>query len=162
MFSQNRRWLNIAAILAIVALIGVVVVGCEQDKEKPKPADKTTEQDDGQPADGDDDGKIKKVDADTFEVVVLNADRPVLVDFYADWCGPCRALHPTLEEIAAEYAGRAMVAQVDVDENGGLASHYNVRGIPALFVIKDGKVVDQTVGLQSKQSLSSMLDKHLG
>jgi len=161
MLSSNRRWLRIAGLFAILALVGALAAGCEQEEDKPKPADKTREQDTGQPRNGDD-GKIKPVNSASFESEVLNADVPVLVDFSADWCPPCRDLHPTLEEIAADYAGRAKVAQVDVDADGALASRYNVRGIPALFVIKDGEVVDQTVGLQSKASLEAMLDKHVG
>ena len=107
------------------------------------------------------DGEIATATAATFEELVLDAEVPVLVDFYADWCPPCRTLQPTLEEIAADYAGRARVVKVDVDADPDLAEQYEVSGIPALFVIKDGEVVDQTVGAQPKPTLESMLDEHL-
>lgn len=106
-------------------------------------------------------GQIVAVTEETFESEVLQAEVPVLVDFSADWCGPCRMLHPTLEKIAEKYAGRAKVVQVDVDEAGSLAASYGVRGIPALFVFKGGQVVDQTVGLQPESNLTAMLDRAL-
>jgi thioredoxin 1 len=157
----NRRWLTAVCIVALLSAVAVFTVGCEQEETKVDPADKTTERDPGQAEPGAD-GKIKKVDQTSFDAEVLQADTPVLVDFYADWCGPCRALHPRLVELAEEYAGQVKVAQVNVDENGDLAQRYDVRGIPALFVIKDGKVVDQAVGLQEKSDLRVMLDRHLG
>jgi len=104
-------------------------------------------------------GEIVTVTEADFEAEVLQASVPVLVDFGADWCPPCHMLHPTLEKIAADYAGRAKVVQVNVDGAAGLASQFGVRSIPALFIVNDGEVVDQAVGLQSESQLSTMLDR---
>ena len=159
MHSGDRRWIRVAGILAIVALIGVIAAGCEQKQVQQAADQETTQaQETDQAAVP---AEIIKVNAATFDEVVLKSELPVLVDFYADWCGPCRALHPTLEELAADYAGRAKVVQVNVDENGELASRYNVRGIPALFIIKDGQVVDQTTGLQPRANFERLLNKHV-
>jgi thioredoxin 1 len=177
---MNRRWLAVVAILGLLSLVTLVATGCEVEEEKTEPTEKTTERDAGQPDDrpskfdendggdrGEDGekgsgGEIIKSDQASFDTDVLQSEVPVLVDFTADWCPPCRELHPTLEELAAEYDGLAKVVQVDVDENGALAREYDVRGIPALFVIKNGAVVDETVGLQRKADLKRMLDKHVG
>ncbi len=107
-------------------------------------------------------GEIVAVTEADFEAEVLQASVPVLVDFTADWCPPCHMLHPTLEKIAADYAGRAKVVQVDVDRASGLARQYGVRSIPTLLVIEDGKVVDQTIGLQPESQLKTMLDGAIG
>ncbi|MEA3401093.1 MAG: thioredoxin [Armatimonadota bacterium] len=121
-------------------------------------AEPTTEETEGQTEAS---GEPVMVTTSTFEEEVLTSDVPVLVDFYADWCMPCKALHPRLEKVAKDYAGRAKVAQVDVDESPDLAREYSVRGIPALFVIRGGEVVDTAVGLQSQQALEEMLDRAL-
>src|SRR5687768_11289971 len=96
-----------------------------------------------------------------FEQTVLNSDVPVLVDFWAEWCGPCKAIGPAIEQLATEYEGRAKVVKVDVDHEGDLATKYGVMSIPALLVFKDGKVVDQMVGAAPKQQIAALLDRAL-
>ena len=100
-----------------------------------------------------------KLTQDNFEQEVLKADKPVLVDFWAPWCGPCRMVSPIVEEIAGEVAGRAKVVKVNVDEEPELAARYGVMSIPTLIVVKDGKVVSSTVGAQPKQAILGMLGK---
>jgi thioredoxin 1 len=99
--------------------------------------------------------------ASEFEEMVLKSDVPVLVDFWAEWCTPCKAIGPTVEQIAAEYSGKAKVYKVDVDAHADLASQYGVMSIPALLVFKGGKVVDQMVGAGSKQTIAGLLDRAL-
>jgi len=93
-----------------------------------------------------------------FDQDVLKSDKPVLVDFWAEWCGPCRMMTPTIDAIAADYQGKAKVGKLNVDENGQTAMRYQIRGIPALLLFKDGKVVDQRVGAVGKSDLQKMLD----
>ena len=97
----------------------------------------------------------------TWDKDVLNSDVPVLVDFWAEWCGPCRMMTPTVEAIAVDYAGRVKVGKLNVDENGGTAMRYNVRGIPTLLLFKGGQIVGQKVGVAHKTDLQKMLDPHL-
>lgn len=98
----------------------------------------------------------------SFETEVLNTDGPVLVDFWAEWCGPCRALGPKLEEISNEMADQVKVVKLNIDENPDSASKYGVRGIPTMIVFKGGKEVDQIVGNQPKENIVAMLSKHSG
>jgi thioredoxin 1 len=97
----------------------------------------------------------------TFDKDVLNSDVPVLVDFWAEWCGPCRMMTPTVDAIATDYAGKVKVGKVNVDENGGTAMRYNIRGIPTLLLFKGGKIVEQKVGAVGKPELQKMLEAHL-
>ncbi len=103
---------------------------------------------------------IQLTDAD-FETQVLKADVPVLVDFWASWCAPCKAIAPLIEELAASYDGKVRVCKVNVDENPATPGKYGVRGIPTLILFKNGKVVDQLVGAVPKNQLESLLQKAL-
>ena len=93
---------------------------------------------------------------ENFEAEVMNSDRPVLIDFWAPWCGPCRMLSPTISEIAEEYGDKVKVCKVNVDEQGELASTFGVMSIPTLVVIKDGKVVNSVTGVRPKDQIVSM------
>ena len=104
---------------------------------------------------------VRHADDGTYETLVLGADKPVLVDFWAPWCGPCRAIAPVLEELASDYAGRLEVVKVNVDEYPGTASLYGVRSIPTLHLIKGGKILGSRVGLAKKGELAALIDGHL-
>jgi thioredoxin 1 len=96
-----------------------------------------------------------------FPAQVLGSDKPVLVDFWAEWCGPCKMIAPALDELAAEYDGKARVAKVNIDDHQDLAAQYGIRAIPTLLVFKGGQVVDQMVGMKSKRDLKASLDRAL-
>lgn len=96
-----------------------------------------------------------------FEKDVLNSGETILVDFWAEWCGPCRALAPKLEEIATEFNGKMKVFKVDIDQNQQTPARFGVRGIPTLVVFKNGQAVDQIVGNHPKDSIVTMLSKHI-
>ena len=98
--------------------------------------------------------------SETFEQAIAGA-APVLVDFWAPWCGPCRMIAPVIEDVAAEFDGRAVVGKIDVDEEPGLAQRFGVMSIPTLIVLKDGKVVEQAVGARGKADVAAMLNRHL-
>ena len=100
-------------------------------------------------------------DENTFEKAVLQSDVPVLVDFWATWCGPCKAIAPVLDKLSGEYANKARIVKIDVDQNPNLAAQYGIRSIPTLFVFKNGEKVDATMGMQPKAQLAALLDKHL-
>lgn len=99
--------------------------------------------------------------SDRFETEVLQSSVPVLIDFWAPWCGPCKAIAPTIEELARDYAGRAKVFKVDVDTNPDLAEKYDVYSIPALKLFKNGQVVEEIVGNAGKAHVAAMIDRAL-
>ena len=104
----------------------------------------------------------KKITSENFNTVVENSAQPVLVDFWADWCGPCRQLGPAIEEIATEYEGKTVVGKINIDEEVQLAQKFGVRSIPTVMLFKDGKVVETSVGLRPKRFYADMLDKVQG
>jgi thioredoxin 1 len=96
-----------------------------------------------------------------FDQDVLKSDQPVLVDFWATWCAPCRMIGPTVDSLADEYAGRVKVGKVNVDQNPAVLTRYGIRSVPALLLFKAGQIQEQVVGLASKDVLGKLLDKHL-
>ena len=98
---------------------------------------------------------------DTFDAEVRNSDVPVVVDFWAEWCGPCKMIGPALEELSEEYGGKVKIAKVNVDENPSSPGQLGVRGIPALFLFKDGQVVSNKIGAAPKAALKSWIDSSI-
>ena len=106
-------------------------------------------------------GNILEFSDQNFEQEVLGSDKPVLVDFWAEWCAPCRMIAPAVEAVADEYAGRAKVGKLNVDVNQSVTSRYNIRSIPTLLVFKNGEIKEQLVGTTSKDNLAKLLEKNL-
>jgi thioredoxin 1 len=96
-----------------------------------------------------------------FETSVLKAGGPVLVDFWAEWCGPCKRLAPTIDALAADYAGKVTIGKLNVDDNPNTAFKFQIRGIPAVLLFKDGAVVESVVGLAPKEDFKKVIDRHL-
>ncbi|VCU72599.1 Thioredoxin-1 [Pigmentiphaga humi] len=104
---------------------------------------------------------IKHVSDSSFDADVLQANEPVLVDYWAEWCGPCKMIAPILEEAAAQYQGKVKIAKLNVDDNNATAAKYGIRGIPTLMLFKNGQVVATKVGALSKSQLTAFLDSSL-
>ena len=105
---------------------------------------------------------VKEVDDSSFEQDVLQSPQPVLVDFWAAWCAPCRMLAPTVDAVAEKYAGSALVVKLNVDDNPAISQRYGIKGIPTLILFKGGKEEERVVGATSKEAISRMIDKHVG
>lgn len=105
--------------------------------------------------------KITIITKNNFEEEVVNSDKTVMVDFWAPWCGPCRAVGPIMDELASEYDGKAKVAKINVDEEGEIAAKFRIMSIPTIMVFKEGEVVEKLIGARSKSELSEIIDKHI-
>ncbi|AGH83731.1 MULTISPECIES: thioredoxin TrxA [Ralstonia solanacearum species complex] len=105
--------------------------------------------------------QIKYVSDASFEADVLKSDKPVLVDFWAEWCGPCKMIAPILDEVSKDYGDKVQIAKLNVDENAGVPAKFGIRGIPTLILFKNGAVAAQKVGALSKSQLTAFLDSHL-
>lgn len=142
---------NVVLVVVLLAAVTALVVGgtgCRSAGAGTQPA-----------AEGD--ATILQATTANFDELVLGSDVPVLLDFTASWCPPCRAMHPNLEQLALADPGKLKVVQVDVDRNRELTARYRISSIPALFVIKGGQTVDQTVGYQSVEQLKALVGRHL-
>jgi thioredoxin 1 len=104
---------------------------------------------------------IIKISDDTFEENVINEGKPILVDFWAEWCGPCKQIGPILEEISNEYNDKITIGKLDVDENPETPGKYQIRGIPTMLLFKNGELIDTKVGMSSKNDLTDWIDKNI-
>ncbi|MEJ7710561.1 MAG: thioredoxin [Pyrinomonadaceae bacterium] len=104
---------------------------------------------------------VKEVSDASFEQDVMRSAQPVLLDFWAEWCAPCRMMAPIVEQVAEQYAGSVQVGKLDVDQNPSIAQRYGIKGIPTLILFKNGKEEERLVGAASKESLARILDKHV-
>ena len=105
---------------------------------------------------------VKETSDSTFENDVLKSDQPVLIDFWAAWCAPCRMLAPTVEAVAEKYAGKARVVKLNVDDNPSISQRYGIKGIPTLILFKNGHEEERVVGATSEAAISRMIEKHIG
>ena len=105
--------------------------------------------------------KVVSVSDAEFEQTVLKSDKPVMLDFWAEWCQPCKMLTPTVEELAGDFEGQILVGKLNVDDNPNTATTYGIRGIPTLLFLKDGKVVQQIVGVKSKAEIKKIIEENL-
>jgi len=104
---------------------------------------------------------IKHISDSSFEADVLKSDLPVLVDYWAEWCGPCRAIAPVLDELAGTYRGKLQITKMNVDENRDIPAQFGIRGIPTLMIFKGGKLVKTQVGALSKAQMTALVDEHV-
>lgn len=104
---------------------------------------------------------VLNVTSDNFETEVVNSDKPVLVDFWAAWCGPCRMVGPVIEQLADEYVGKVKIGKLNVDEQGELASRFSVMSIPTIVLFKEGQIVEKVVGARAKEEFEKMISKHI-
>ena len=104
---------------------------------------------------------IKHTSDASFDADVLQSDKPVLLDFWAEWCGPCKAIAPTLDELAAAYEGKLQIVKMNIDENRATPARFGIRGIPTLMVFKDGQQVATKVGALTKAQITALVDQHL-
>lgn len=105
--------------------------------------------------------KVLTIKSENFEELVLKSSVPVLVDFWANWCGPCRAIGPTIDELADEYDGRFKIGKVNVDEENTLVTNFNIMSIPTMIAFKDGNQVEKVIGARSKIDLKALLEKYI-
>jgi thioredoxin 1 len=105
--------------------------------------------------------EVRAFTAETWDEDVLQSTKPVLVDFWAEWCAPCRMMAPAIDELAKEFDGRASVGKLNVDENAAISDRYDIRGIPTVIVFKGSEIREQVVGITSKENLTALLEKHL-
>ncbi len=105
--------------------------------------------------------QIVNITNDTFQEAVLNSDKPVVVDFWASWCGPCRMVAPIMEELAGDYEGKVQIAKVNVDDQGELAAQFRIMSIPTVLIFKDGQMVEKVVGARAKGEFVELIEKQL-
>jgi thioredoxin 1 len=105
--------------------------------------------------------KVIIITKDNFEQEVINSDKPVLVDFWAQWCGPCRAVAPIMDELADDFDGKAKIGKINVDEQGELAAKFRIMSIPTVMLFKDGQMVEKVIGARSKAEFETLLQKNL-
>jgi len=135
--------------LLLLVIVSVWLVGCGVNSRTP------TQDTSSRPLNGQ--VQVVTLTTENFDQEVLDSDIPVMVDVWATWCGPCRHMTPIVEEIAADFSGQAKVGKLDIDQNGPIADRYNIRGVPAFLFFRNGKLVNQELGVQPKEILASHL-----